>query len=247
MAVDTDDTADVTPTVTLARLYEEQGFFDKAADIYRRLIALGQADLQEALNDIKRRLKIETAEESETETILSQLSGWQRAIHSRKKILNQRREKGKKILVIHGFNPGIDDQIEPSLSGDVALDQINIEIKRTAQECRMHVDTFQSNDEGELVQKIGESSDGYDVVIINAGQYSYTSVAIREALSMLEIPIIEVHLSNTYGQEAFSQKSLIADVATAHLAGFGKEGYLMAVRAARNMIEALDDGRDIQA
>ena len=62
MAVDTDDTADVTPTVTLARLYEEQGFFDKAADIYRRLIALGQADLQEALNDIKRRLKIETAE-----------------------------------------------------------------------------------------------------------------------------------------------------------------------------------------
>lgn len=247
MAVDTDDTIDVTPTVTLARLYEEQGFVDKAADIYRRLIAAGQPDLEEVLNDVKKRLKIETAEQTETEAILSRLSDWQRAIHSRKKILDERRKKEGRILVIHAFNPGTDDQAEPFQSDGATVDQINREIERTAQECRINAQTFQSNQEWELVQMIREASEGYDVVIINAGQYSYTSAAIRDALSMLEIPIIEVQLSNISGQEPFPQKSLIADVATAHLAGFGIEGYLMAVRAARNMTEALDEGREIQS
>ena len=108
-------------------------------------------------------------------------------------------------------------------------------IKKTAEECGMSVDTFQSNHEGDLIEKIYEALDGYDVLIINPAAYTHTSVAIRDALLMLDIPIIEVHLSNIYRREPFRQKSMMADVATAQLAGFGKDGYTIAVRAAAKM------------
>ena len=137
-----------------------------------------------------------------------------------------------KILVIHGPNLNMLGRREPAWYGSATLEDIDTEIKQTAQECGTVAETFQSNYEGAIIEKIHKAVDGYDALIINPGAYTHTSVAIRDALLMLDIPIIEVHLSNIYQREPFRHKSFITDVATARLAGFGKEGYIMAVRAA---------------
>ena len=233
MGGDGDDAAELTPTATLARLYEEQGFLDKAASVYKKLLVMepDRADLKEKLEDIEKRLAIsQQPEKSETSTMLDHLTGWQKAIGERKKMLNQEGEKRRRILVIHGPNLGMLGRREPSVYGTLTLEEINEEIKKTAEECGMSADTFQSNHEGEMVEKIYEAIDGYDVLIINAAAYTHTSVAIRDALMMLDIPIIEVHLSNIYQREPFRHKSMIADVATAQVVGFGKDGYIIAVR-----------------
>ncbi len=140
------------------------------------------------------------------------------------------------ILVIHGPNLNMLGRREPTWYGSATLEEIDTEIKQTAEDCGMVAETFQSNHEGALVEKIQDAMVGYDAVIINPAAYTHTSVAIRDALLMLDIPIIEVHLSNIYQRDAFRHKSFIADVATARLAGFGKEGYMMAVRAVAEMI-----------
>jgi 3-dehydroquinate dehydratase-2 len=234
-----DDAPDLTPTVTLAELYEEQGFLDKAASVYKKLLAMepDRAELKNALEAVERRLAVSTpqSEKPEKETMLGHLTGWQKVIRERKKMLDQEGEKRRRILVIHGPNLDMLGRREPSVYGKSTLEEIDEEIKKTAEECGMSADTFQSNQEGSLIEKIHEALDGYDVLIINAAAYTHTSVAIRDALLMLDIPIIEVHLSNIYRREPFRQKSMIADVATAQVVGFGKDGYTMAVRAAANM------------
>jgi len=234
-----DDAAELTPTATLARLYEEQGFLDKAASVYKELLVMepDRADLKEKLDDIEKRLGVISPqpEKSETSTMLDHLTGWQKAIGERKKMLDQEGEKRRRILVIHGPNLGMLGRREPSVYGTLTLEEINEEIKKTAEECGMSADTFQSNHEGEMIEKIYEAIDGYDVLIINAAAYTHTSVAIRDALLMLDIPIIEVHLSNIYRREPFRQKSMIADVATAQVVGFGKDGYTIAIRGSVNL------------
>jgi len=239
MGGDGDDAADLTPTVTLAELYEEQGFLDKAASVYKKLLAMepDRAELKNALEAVEKRLAVSTPqpEKPETKTMLGHLTGWQKVIRERKKMLDQEGEKRRRILVIHGPNLDMLGRREPSVYGKSTLEEIDEEIKKTAEECGMSADTFQSNHEGSLIEKIYEALDGYDVLIINAAAYTHTSVAIRDALLMLDIPIIEVHLSNIYRREPFRQKSMIADVATAQVVGFGKDGYTMAVRAAANM------------
>lgn len=149
---------------------------------------------------------------------------------------NKRAEEHGKILVIHGPNLDMLGQRETSVYGTSTLAEIDEEIKRTAVECGFSADTFQSNHEGELVEKIREAIDGYDALIINPAAYTHTSVALRDALLMLDVPIIEVHLSNIYHRESFRQQSMVADVTTAQIVGFGKDGYSMAVRAAADMI-----------
>lgn len=240
MGIDRDDAVDLAPTITLAKLYEKQGLLDKAAAVYKKLLSIepDRTDLREALKDLERRLEGQRAHprESEGTMILSHLRKWERAIHSRKRMLDKQRKKEGKILVIHGSNLDMLGRQDPSLYGDVTLEEIDREITHTAEACGMSADTFQSNHEQELVKKIYEASDGYDVLIINPAAYTHTGMAIREAILVLDIPIIEVHLSNIYRQEPSRQKSLVADVVTAQLAGFGKEGYTMAVRAAADMV-----------
>jgi 3-dehydroquinate dehydratase-2 len=236
---DRDDTGDVIPTLTLARLYEKQGFLDRAAAVYRKLVALepDRTGLQKQLWDIETRLEGRSAQprEPEAEKILSELKKWHGAVGRRKKTLDQGRGRRGKILVIHGPIPESVGRQEPFWSRAVTLEQIHREIEKAAEACGMMAETFQSNQEEDLVRKIRSASDGYDVLIINPTKYADTSVAIKEALSILDFPVIEVHPSNTCGLEPSTQEWLMAEVVTAYLAGFGKTGYVMAVRAAANM------------
>ena len=241
MVVDRDNTGDVIPTETLARLYEKQGFLDKAVAVYRKLVALepGRKDWEEQLRDVERRLEGRRTppRKSEARTIFSRLSRWHGAIGRRRKILDQWRGKRKKILVIYGSIPELDAGQEPSFSDHSILKPIRRKIESVAQACGMTAETFQSNREEDLIRKIRSAPGNYDVLIINPTQCTETNVTIRDALSTLDCPVIEVYPSNSCGQEPSSQKSLISDLATAHLAGFGQEGYVMAVRAAASMTD----------
>ena len=98
------------------------------------------------------------------------------------------------------------------------------------------VETFQSNGEGELVDRIHAAAGEVDVVLINAGAYTHTSVAIRDALLAVGLPVVEVHLSNTHKREAFRQRSLLADIAVGQISGFGVHSYLLGLRAAASLV-----------
>ena len=143
--------------------------------------------------------------------------------------------KKTRILVIHGPNLNMLGRREPTLYGSATLEEIDAEIKETAQQLSITAETFQSNDEGAIIEKIHEAIETCDAVIINPAAYTHTSVAIRDALLLLDCPIIEVHLSNIYKREAFRHVSTIADIATARVAGFGKRGYLIALEALQKL------------
>lgn len=236
MGTDGNGTSDVTPTVTLAKVYEKQGLLDEAADVYRKLLALEpeRLDLDQALKDIEERLKEEKGEaplKSEPEKVLTRLERWQQGIKGRKSVAGKRPEKEIRVMVIQA-SKGHLGQYFP---GGLTVEQIEGEVTAAAKACGMVAETFQSNDERALVRKIEDARGGFDALIINPAEYAHTSAGIRDALSRLDIPIIEVHLSNTHGEGSLGQGSLTADVVTAHLAGFGKHGYAMAVEAAANM------------
>ena len=132
----------------------------------------------------------------------------------------------KKILIIHGPNLNLLGKREPKIYGKFSLEDINNRIKKLAKEKKVSVDFFQSNHEGEIVDVIGKAPKKYDVIVINPAAYTHTSVAIRDAVAAIDIPVVEVHISNIYHREEFRQKSLIADVATGQISGFGVNSYL---------------------
>ncbi len=136
-----------------------------------------------------------------------------------------------KILVIHGPNLNLLGTREPEVYGSLTLKEIDREIQATARELGVKVETRQSNDEGRIVEWIQEALGTFQGVIINPAAYTHTSVAIRDAIAAVGIPTVEVHLSNIYARESFRQDSYIAPVAMGQICGFGKEGYLLALRA----------------
>jgi len=140
------------------------------------------------------------------------------------------------VLVLHGPNLNMLGRRETGIYGSDTLAAIDGGLRELGAEMGLRVDTFQSNHEGELVDRIQGAVDAYRGVIINPAAYTHTSVAIRDALLILDVPIIEVHLSNIYRREPFRHRSFVSDVATAQLAGFGKEGYFMALRAMGRML-----------
>ncbi|MEZ4525408.1 MAG: type II 3-dehydroquinate dehydratase [Desulfobacterales bacterium] len=142
----------------------------------------------------------------------------------------------KKILVIHGPNLNMLGKREPEIYGKTGLDEINRELGKQGEELGLEVETFQSNQEGEIVEKIQSAFQKCDGVIINPAAYTHTSVAIRDALLLLDVPVIEIHLSNIWKREAFRHKSMISDIVTAQMAGFGHRGYFMALSAMTDMI-----------
>jgi 3-dehydroquinate dehydratase-2 len=140
-------------------------------------------------------------------------------------------KKPLKILVIHGPNLNMLGTRETELYGNTTLDEINKNLEKAGESKGLSVETFQSNHEGDIVQKIQQAIGAYSGLIINPAAYTHTSIALRDALLLLDIPIIEVHISNIYQREPFRQKSMIADISTAQLTGFGVQGYTMALEA----------------
>ncbi len=138
----------------------------------------------------------------------------------------------RKILVLHGPNLNLLGEREPNVYGSVTLEEINRELNDLASEIGAELRIVQSNHEGEIVETIQNSRHWADVIIINPAAYTHTSVAIRDALSAISTPTIEVHLSNIYAREGFRQASHISPVAVGQITGFGKNSYLLALQAA---------------
>ncbi|MFH0731847.1 MAG: type II 3-dehydroquinate dehydratase [Candidatus Omnitrophota bacterium] len=139
----------------------------------------------------------------------------------------------KKILVIHGPNLNLLGTRETSVYGNRTLDDINDMLKDEAKVSGVELETFQSNHEGEIVQKIQDARKSeIAAILINPAGYTHTSVAIRDAISAVSIPVIEIHLSNIYAREDFRRTSLISPVCVGVISGFGHQSYLFALKAA---------------
>jgi len=139
-------------------------------------------------------------------------------------------------LVVHGPNLNLLGTREPNVYGRDTLKNIDSRLRQLAGELEVSVETFQSNGEGMLVDRVQAARGTADVIIINAGAYTHTSVAIRDALLATELPVIEVHLSNPYKREAFRHRSLISDIAAGQIVGFGADSYLLGLRAAVGLL-----------
>jgi 3-dehydroquinate dehydratase-2 len=139
-----------------------------------------------------------------------------------------------KVLVIHGPNLNLLGTRETDVYGTKSLDEINSAILSLASDLGIDVKILQLNSEGEILNAIQEGA--YDALIINPAAYTHTSIAIRDALLAVGKPSIEVHLSNIYQREEFRRKSFIADVAVGQISGFGSDSYLLALRAAKNIL-----------
>ena len=145
----------------------------------------------------------------------------------------------KKILVIHGPNLNLLGQRETEIYGQVTLEEINSGLKKIAAAQGVSLEVIQSNHEGDIVDAIGQTSQkDTAAILINPAAYTHTSIAIRDALSSVKIPIVEVHLSNIYKREDFRQKSLIAPASYGQITGLGVDSYKLGLQALINLIKA---------
>jgi len=141
------------------------------------------------------------------------------------------------ILVLHGPNLNLLGQREPDVYGRVDLVEINRRITARGEELGVAVRTFQSNHEGALIDALHDARGWAQGVIFNPAGYTHTSVAMRDAVAAIELPVVEVHLSNTQAREAFRHTSLIAPVCIGSIAGFGWRSYLLAMEALKGHLE----------
>ncbi|MBE7026340.1 MAG: type II 3-dehydroquinate dehydratase [Ruminococcaceae bacterium] len=136
-----------------------------------------------------------------------------------------------KILLVNGPNLNMLGMREPGIYGSDSLEKINAQLLKKADELGCSIEFFQSNCEGEIIDKLHDSVGCVDGIIINPGAYTHYSIAIRDAIAAIKIPTIEVHLSNVYKREQFRHTSVTAPVCVGQIAGFGKLGYELALRA----------------
>jgi len=134
----------------------------------------------------------------------------------------------KKIIIINGPNLNLLGKREPDIYGNLSFDDFFSELKEIYS-AEIQLSQYQSNVEGELINKIQETGFSYHGIILNAGGYTHTSVAIRDAVAAIKTPVIEVHISNPYSREEFRQHSLISGVCKGVIAGFGLESYVLAL------------------
>lgn len=146
-----------------------------------------------------------------------------------------------RILVLHGPNLNLLGTREPHIYGSLTLAQIDAHLLALAQAAGAQLQSFQSNHEGALVDRIQAAKpDGVQFIIINAAAYTHTSVAVRDALAGVDIPFVEVHLSNVYKRDAFRHHSYLSDIAVGLITGLGADGYEAALRFALRRLEASD-------
>jgi 3-dehydroquinate dehydratase II len=144
------------------------------------------------------------------------------------------KKNGMKVLIIHGPNLNLLGKREKTIYGTKSLKDINKDIVTLASELGIDVRVVQLNSEGKILDVIHQGN--YDALIINPAAYTHTSIAIRDAIAGIDKPAIEVHLSNIHRREEFRRKSFIAGVAVGQISGFGPDSYLLALRAAKNIL-----------
>ena len=150
--------------------------------------------------------------------------------------MSQPSPSSPRILVIHGPNLNLLGRREPEIYGRTTLDEINGHLAALGAQLELALDTFQSNHEGAIVDRIQQAAGVYDGLIINAAAFTHTSIAIRDALAMLKVPVIEVHLSNIHRREPFRHTSMTAGVVTGQILGLGAAGYALALRGLAEMV-----------
>ena len=142
----------------------------------------------------------------------------------------------KKVLVLLGPNLNMIGKREPDIYGKETAKSINKQIISRAKEQGLLCEVFQSNWEGALIDKIHEANDNFDGIIINAGALTHYSIALRDAIASVDIPCVEVHMSNIYAREKYRRKSVISEVCVGQITGFGKNVYFLALSAIADLV-----------
>lgn len=142
------------------------------------------------------------------------------------------------VVVLHGPNLNLLGVREPHIYGHTTLDQVNEELRRRGEALGVAVETFQSNHEGALIDRVQAARGQAAGLIVNFGAYTHTSIALRDAIASLDLPVVEVHISNIAKREPFRHTSLIAPVATGHIVGLGVQGYTLALDAVVRMVSS---------
>ena len=146
------------------------------------------------------------------------------------------RKTARSILVVHGPNLNLLGTRETKVYGKTTLAEIDKKLGKLAGELGVTVESYQSNSEGEIVSTLQQARGRYAGVLVNAAAYTHTSVAIRDAVLALGVPVVEVHLSNIYKREEFRHRSLLADVVVGQICGFGPNSYFLGLRALAELI-----------
>lgn len=142
-----------------------------------------------------------------------------------------------KVLVLHGPNLNLLGEREPGIYGNINLTEINQRLVQTGKVLGFEVQAFQSNHEGVLIDSLQEARTWACGVVFNPGGYTHTSIALRDAVAALRIPVVEVHLSNVHAREDFRRQSLIAPVCAGSIAGFGWHSYLLGLHALQQLCD----------
>jgi len=143
----------------------------------------------------------------------------------------------KKILMLHGINLNMFGKRDPKQYGTITLAEIDAKLRSLGKELGVEVESFQTNSEAAMAERIHQAyTEGKDAVLINAGAWTHYSYGIRDALAILTVPIVELHMSNVHAREAFRHVSVFAEVVRGQICGFGVDSYLLGLRAAVSAI-----------
>ena len=142
----------------------------------------------------------------------------------------------KQVLLIHGPNLNMLGKREPEIYGSTTLEDINKEMVNLGKEKGLTIHPFQSNHEGAMIDRIQACFEVCHGIIINPGAYTHTSIGIRDALLSVNLPVVEIHLSNIYKREPFRHVSMVADIAVGQISGFGVYGYTLAINAMADIL-----------